>query len=119
MYKFKDNINFKDPGNVQSIDDLVSFIEQHNDRCKKNDEHAYVTISEVSENGEILEMYSAGHQLINDSTEEVTAVMTDYIKQNRHLKPSFFTMPWACNKDMHALIEDILHFDNEKYKKMV
>lgn len=54
MYKFKDNINFKDPGNVQSIDDLVSFIEQHNDRCKKNDEHAYVTISEVSENGEIL-----------------------------------------------------------------
>ena len=54
MYKFKDNINFKDPGNVQSIDDLVSFIEQHNDRCKKNNEHAYVTISEVSENGEIL-----------------------------------------------------------------
>ena len=54
MYKFKDNINFNDPGNVQSIDDLVSFIEQHNDRCKKNDEHAYVTISEVSENGEIL-----------------------------------------------------------------
>jgi len=35
----------------------------------------------ISENGEILEMYSAGHQLINDSTEEVTAVMTDYIKQ--------------------------------------
>ena len=54
MYKFKDNINFNDPGNVQSIDDLVSFIEKHNDRCKKNDEHAYVTISEVSENGEIL-----------------------------------------------------------------
>lgn len=54
MYKFKDNINFNDPGNVQSIDDLVSFIEQHNNRCKKNDEHAYVTISEVSENGEIL-----------------------------------------------------------------
>ena len=54
MYKFKDNINFNDPGNVQSIDDLVSFIEKHNDRCKKNDEHAYVTIFEVSENGEIL-----------------------------------------------------------------
>lgn len=48
-----------------------------------------------------------------------TPDLTDYIKQNRHLKPSFFTMPWACNKDMHALIEDILHFDNEKYKKMV
>lgn len=48
-----------------------------------------------------------------------TPDLTDYITQNRHLKPSFFTMPWACNKDMHTLIENILHFDNEKYKKMV
>ncbi|WKY42940.1 HAMP domain-containing sensor histidine kinase [Eubacteriaceae bacterium ES2] len=81
------------------IGDLAENTELMSDLSKETNGKMIV----ISENGEILEMYSAGHQLINNSSAELLAMMSDYIKQSEEYQ----------NISQNGSYERIVRYDSE------